>query len=408
MHTGGYKAKTGGRSSAYIQGVFIGNKIPSVPRKAPLDNPSNPSSQPSRSSSPWKSANINDTSTSMLAVQGKTLTGHGLGNPSKTAKVVGTSSRRYDIETLKRWQPAKGGTTLAIASRAASQMRSLLPPPEQPLFGRPAVDIEHASHAVKGFLYQAQKADHRDAGVDAEIGEPAIPLSDIPIRTQQPGLAKVTDKEGLVEGHTPQATVRSKDNVDLLGLYDVTSPELDDKDTAKASRPGMQIQTPTPTVWKSNCSRTLAQFQSVIFGDGCVTGGREVGPKNKMESLSGGANTLVKDEAEHGGATKLLSAIGHATTESNNKCPLQEVTANESAAAEGDHYGATRIESDTKPHISSKKKVNSAGAVGEGNVTTTERQTTQSVPYKDIIAQEESKDGVINDPFKWLLPASFR
>jgi hypothetical protein len=91
---------------------------------------------------------------------------------SQKAGAAQGNARRYDIVTLKRWQPANGGTGLPIAQKAVLRMRSLLSLQAQPPFDRPAINVEHANHFMKSFLDQAQKADHQDVCNHTKIRKP--------------------------------------------------------------------------------------------------------------------------------------------------------------------------------------------------------------------------------------------
>jgi hypothetical protein len=109
--------------------------------------------------------------------------------PSKKARAAGSSARRYDMATLKRWQPANGGTRLAIAQKAALEIEAFQSSQAQSVFGRPAIDVHYARNTIQGFLKQVRKAEHGD-------------------------------NEDLVRGNASQATVDAAEDYDKASLTD--------------------------------------------------------------------------------------------------------------------------------------------------------------------------------------------
>ena len=383
--------------------------VPGSPGKAPLESSSNALSQPQESSSAWKLANINDTSAFMGVVQAKTASGDQLGSPPKKAHVIGSNSRRYEIVELKRLQPVNGGSILPIAKRAASKMQSLLSPQDdEPIIGRPAVNIEHASHEVKDFLYQAQRADHRDAGADIEIGKPNVPRSATPTWTPQNGLAKIKDNERLVAGDTSRATARPKNNVDLLGLDENATPEFDDGYVTELSSPRTQTRHRTGNAWTSRSSDIPFRSQSALLEDRSKTGRerlREIEFENVTASLNGNDNTLSKDETKNDEARRQITATVYTTIKDLHKAgSMPAVTAIDERAAEEEdpnNYPPTKTGSGLK------NVEEDDGTAGTVELNTREQLVTKDgTPDKDT-AQEGSKE-VLVDPFKWLLPANFR
>jgi hypothetical protein len=63
------------------------------------------------------------------------------------AVTAADSSRRYEIATLKRLQPAQGGTGLPLAQIAALRMQHFLLLDRPLLYARPAVDLEQVHNA---------------------------------------------------------------------------------------------------------------------------------------------------------------------------------------------------------------------------------------------------------------------
>ena len=349
--------------------------------------------------------NFDNTSTFMRVVQAKTASGHQFGSPPKKANVIGSNSRRYDIATLKRLQPVNGGSTLPIAKMAASQMQFLLLPQDgEPLFGRPAVNIEHASHAVKGFLYRAQRADYRDAGADMKIGEPYVPHSAIPPRTPQNDLTKIADDERLVAGDTSRATTRSKKNVDLLGLEENATPEFGDGHATEVSRSRTSNQHGTGSRRYSVPSRS----SSVVAEDGSTTDGdrrREMEFENETASLNGSDNTLSKDETKNDAAIRRTVVMVYTKIKDLDKvASMPAVTATGKRAAAEEDPNKYPIETDSGVKNIEEEEGGIAGTV---EVNTRGQLVTKDGKPDKATVQQGSK-AVSVDPFKWLLPVNFR
>jgi hypothetical protein len=111
-----------------------------------------------------------------------------------TAATATNNSLRYDITTLKRLQPARGGINLPLAQKAARRIGALQLSQAQSLFfACLAVDVESANYVMKSFLAETQTADHhRDASNYSEISQP-LNSCPAPSTATEPAETEITE-----------------------------------------------------------------------------------------------------------------------------------------------------------------------------------------------------------------------
>ena len=398
---------TSGSPSACVRGLFTGNDVPGTPCNPMRSDSWTRWGQTRENRSASTLPSIDDTSAFMNAAREITENTHQLRILPENVDSRGRQSQRYDIATLKHWQPANGGNTLAIAKEGALRTRFLLSPETEALHERSAANTEYVKHAVKDILCQVHDADYGEADYDGEAREPADSYSTIRPQMLQIEAVEVKESLGLFKENKSQTTIGPDISVDLLRVTKHEAPTIDDKDMVCICIPHCATLPGTGNARTSTLSDTPFQSQDVRPKGGNSTGGEST-LVSETRTSSGDGNTLFNDKVKKDQATQRIVAVDHTTRKDSYKADsAPEVTPNERDSAE-DEQTHSRADSGTGAKTKETDSTITADAV-ESKPAGHQVPAEDGVPEKDMdLAEKVIKEHSPVDHFRWLLPASFQ